>query len=261
MSNTEYIHGTAPSEQARLAALNRLTNSAFIEFLRPSAGMRVLDVGSGLGILAAEVATAAAGIQVVGLERSPEQIAAATRSESVTYVQGDAHQIPLPGESFDLVYARYLLEHVGNPAGVLAEMRRVLRPGGRIALMENDISLIRLDPPCPDFEEVWSALAHYQRQVGGDALIGRRLFRLLKEAGFRHIELSFQPEIHWSGSPEFRPWLENLIGNLASARQGLIAARLADADHIDRAEQELRELAERDDGSALFTWNRAAAVR
>src|SRR5262245_4608891 len=125
-----YIHGTTPSEQARLAALNRMTNTAFIEFLRITPRMRVLEVGSGLGLLAAAVAAAADGVQVVGVEQSLEQIAAAAKAACVTYVQGDAHQLEFPDGRFDLVYARYVLEHVAAPERVLSEMRRVTRPGG-----------------------------------------------------------------------------------------------------------------------------------
>ena len=261
MEEATYIHGTAPDEQARLAKLNRLTNRPFVEFLQVEPGMRVLEVGSGLGILATDVAAAAAGVEVVGLERSRDQIAAAVLSPEVQYVEGDAHELPFPDERFDLVYARYLLEHVADPARVLAEMRRVLRPGGRIAVMENDITLVRLDPPCPAFEVVWAAFAMYQRQLGGDGLIGRRLFRLLNNARFQQIELSFQPEVHWSGSPNFRPWVVNLIGNLDSCRQGLIEAGLCQPELIARACGELAELAERADGSATFSWNRAAARR
>ena len=184
MIDHRYIHGTDASEQARLKLLNRLTNGPFIEFLNVQPGMRILEVGSGLGILAAEVAAAADNVEVVGLERSSAQIAAAVQSPAVCYVQGDAHLLPFGEGSFDLVYCRYLLEHVADPARVLAEMRRVVRAGGRAAAMENDISLVRLDPPCPAFDEVWTAFAEHQRRLGGDGLIGRRLYRLFREAGF-----------------------------------------------------------------------------
>ena len=60
-----YIHGTTPSEQDRLATLNRLTNQAFVEFLEVRPQARVLEVGSGLGHLAGEVADAAEGVQHV----------------------------------------------------------------------------------------------------------------------------------------------------------------------------------------------------
>ena len=211
MNDATYIHGTATSEQARLALLNRLTNGPFLEFLRVEPGSRVLDVGSGLGILAAEVAASAPGVQVTGLERSPAQIAAARQHAGVNYVEGDALQLPFEEGRFDLVYCRYLLEHVKQPEQVVAEMRRVTRPGGSIAVMENDTSLVRFDPPCPAFQAIWTVFSRYQWQLGGDAFIGRRLYRLLQMAGWTQIELSLQPEVHWSGSPGFRPWVENLL--------------------------------------------------
>src|SRR5262245_6229475 len=107
--STTYIHGTEPNEQERLAALNRMTNAAFLAFLEIERGMRVLEVGSGLGLLAAEASTAAEDVAVVGLERSGEQLAAAVAAPCVEYVRADAHEIPFRDGSFDLVYARYLL--------------------------------------------------------------------------------------------------------------------------------------------------------
>jgi hypothetical protein len=136
-------------------------------------------------------------------------------------------------------------------------MRRVLRPGGRIALQENDISLLRVDPPCPAFEEVWAAFAAYQRQLGGDALIGRRLFRLLREGGFDDIEISVQPEVHWHGSQCFESWIRNLIGNIAGAT-GLGRFGLCTGARIEEAVAEIEELMEREDASSIFVWNRAA---
>jgi SAM-dependent methyltransferase len=256
-----YIHGTDASEQARLKLLNRLTNGPFVEFLRVQPRMRVLEVGSGLGILATEVAAAAEGIEVVGLERSSEQLAAAVQSPAVCCVQGDAHELPFGDGSFDLVYCRYLLEHVADPLRVLAEMRRVTRGGGRVAAMENDISLVRLDPPCPAFDLVWSAFAQHQRQLGGDGMIGRGLYRLFRHAGFSQVELSVQPEMHWHGSPGFAPWLENLAGNIRSSRQGLITSGLCSSEQVDRALGELSALLPREDASFSFVWNRAEAVR
>jgi len=261
MSEQTYIHGTEPSEQARLALLNRLTNGPFVEFLQVRPEMRILEVGSGLGLLAAEVAQAADGVEVVGLERSGEQIAAAAKSPHVRYKQGDAHELPFADCSFDLVYCRYLLEHVAYPARVLTEMCRVARPGCRVAAMENDISLVRLNPPCPAFDEVWSALAAYQQQLGGDAHIGRRLFALFREAGFSQVELSLQPEVHWQASPGYAGWIENLLGNLRSAEQGLADSGLCAGELLSRAKAELSALAEHEDGSMIFAWNRAIAVR
>lgn len=256
-----YIHGTEPSEQERLAALNHLTNEAFVRFLGIVPHMRILEVGSGLGILAAEVAAAAEGVHVCGLERAPEQIAAAVKTSNVNYVQGDAHRLDFPDGSFDLVYARYLLEHVSDPRKVLSEMRRVVRSGGRAAACENDISLLRLDPPCPTFEVVWRAFQQYQESLGGDALIGRRLFRLFCGAGFSQIELSVQPEVHWHASWGFPCWIQNLIGNIESARHGLVTSGLCKREQLQEAIAELEDFAGAREASSWFIWNRAIAMR
>jgi len=256
-----YIHGTQPSEQQRLAALNRLTNAAFIEFLHVEPGAHVLEVGSGLGLLAADIAAVVPGVDVYGVERSVEQLAAATTIPNVHYVHGDAHALDFPDGTFDLVYARYVLEHVSDPLKVVGEMKRVTRVGGRVAVCENDITLVRLDPPCDAFGRVWNAFAHLQRSLGGDALIGRRLYRLFRDAGLSSIDLSVQPEVHWSGSPRFVPWIRNLIGNVESGRQGLIGSRLCSAGDYDEAIAELTSLLTRTDASAHFMWNRAMGVR
>jgi len=264
-----YIHGTEPDEQERLAGLNRMTNAAFIEFLNVPAGSRVLEVGSGLGLLAADVAAASPGVQVVGIELSAAQIAAGLQLRSgqaanapvVTFKQGDAHAIDFPDGSFDLVYARYLLEHVADPARVLREMCRVARPGGLVAACENDVSLLRFDPPCPAFDRAWETFTRYQSTLGGDGLIGRRLFRLFRGAGFSDVELSVQPEGHWHGSPGYVAWVHNIIGNLESARLGMVGAGVISERDLNDGLAELERLKADSTGSAVFVWNRAMAVR
>ena len=261
MTEHVYIHGTEPREQERLAGLNRITNAAFIRFLDVTPRSRVLEVGSGLGILANDVAGSAEGVDVAGVELSAAQLAAARPSPRVTFVQGDAHSLDFPDASFDLVYARYLLEHVADPERVLREMRRVAKPGGRVAVCENDVSLLRFDPPCPAFERAWDVFIRFQATLGGDGLIGRRLFRLFRRAGFEDVELSVQPEIHWYGSGGYAAWLENIIGNLESARSGMLAVGAISADALNEGVAELDRLKSERSGSAVFVWNRAMARR
>lgn len=256
-----YIHGTEPSEQERLAELNRITNAAFVQYLHIVPGLDVLEVGSGLGILAAAVADADEDVHVVALEQSRAQIAAAVSHSRVRHVQGDAHALEFPDATFDVVYARYLLEHVADPERVLREMRRVTKPGGRVAVCENDVSLLRLDPPCPAFDRAWEQFMAHQAQLGGDSRIGHRLFRLFRSAGFSNIELSIQPEVHWHGSPGFVAWMQNLVGNLESARRGLTErGSITDAE-FKAALAELEALKRHTDASSVFTWNRATARR
>jgi SAM-dependent methyltransferase len=260
-----YIHGTETSEQARLALLNRLTNEPFIKFLELDERAKVLEVGSGLGILAREVAERTPSGEAWGVEYSADQLSRARDSAAAAanlhFIQADAHALPFADEHFDTVYCRYLLEHVADPVEVLSEMRRVLRPGGRALAQENNILINVFYPECPRFDVIWERFAELQARLGGDALIGKKLLALFKQAGFDQVKLSLQPEIHHAGMETFRPWIENLIGNVESGAAALEGQNLATADEISAAIREVRALAERDDGSAIFYWNRASGVK
>lgn len=265
MPDATYIHGTAPSEQERLAALNRANNPHFLRFLDPNGARKILEVGSGLGLLAAEIARAAPNAHITGLEYSAEQLAKVPAPPdapiNLSFQQGDAHSLPFADESFDLVYCRFVLEHVADPARVLREMRRVLTPGGRAFVQENNILINDFDPDCPAFNRVWHAFAALQTRLGGDALVGKRLYRLMSGAGFSHTQLSIQPELHHSGQPAFEPWVRNLIGNVRSGEAALIQHALADRAEIEQSVSELEALIQRPDATALFYWNRAIAVK
>lgn len=261
MSEASYIHGTSEPEQARLANLNRLTNQAFLEFLAINQESRVLEVGSGLGILAHQVAQRIPHGTVVGVELSSEQLARAPAAPNLSWVRADAHQLPFPDQQFDLVYCRYLLEHVARPADVLAEMKRVLRLNGAIAVQENNILILDFWPDCPRFQALWRKFAALQQSLGGDALVGKKLFALLQQAGFEQIELSLAPEVHSTTSAGLRPWLENLIGNVAGAAEAWQSSGLASRAELDAAIDELRAFAQRSDASLYFYWNRARAMR
>jgi ubiquinone/menaquinone biosynthesis C-methylase UbiE len=258
--DSQYIHGTEQAEQERLAALNRLTNPAFLEFLELRPDSVVLEVGSGLGILAGEVAARAPRGEVIGIEYSTEQLAAARVTvPNLHFEQGDAHRLPFDGARFDVVYCRYLLEHVADPVQVLREMRRVLRPGGRVCIQENNILANEFHPECPKFDAVWEKFAALQSKLDGDALIGKKLFAILRQAGFQHIRLSFAPEIHPADSDTFLPWVENMVHNVTGAAELLVLHRFATQGEIDDAVAEVRAFEKLPDACAYFYWNRACA--
>ena len=180
--------------------------------------------------------------EVWGIERSAEQLCRAKAADLRTFVS--CRRMPkacLSEEArFDVVYCRFLLEHVAAPATVLREMRRVLTPGGKLFVQENNILVSTLHPACPHFDELWLRFAKLQERLGGDALIGKKLYQLLSEAGFRDIRLSIEPEIHWFGAPTFRAWLENLVDNIQPAEDRLIESGLATAEQIKLGTDELR---------------------
>lgn len=260
-----YIHGTTPEEQSRLEALNRMNNPLFIEFLDLNGVRSVLEVGCGMGILTEAVARAASNATVVGIEQSAEQLSRTPRGdaapENLRFIQGDAHHLPFEDETFDVVYCRFVLEHLADPVGALREMRRVTAPGGRVYAMENNILMCDFDPDCPKFAALWRKFAALQEKLGGDALIGKRLYRLFRRAGFDDVRLSIQPEIHHAGQPAYEPWLRNLVANVRGAEQGFLAHDLATRAEIAEAAAELDDLIRNAEGTALFYWNRAVGAK
>ncbi len=259
MSDDAYIHGTDPAEQARLARLGELTDEAFAQFVDVRPTDAVLDVGSGLGNLARRLAARVPAGEVWAVERSAEQLARAAghAPPNVHFRQADAHALPFPDGRFDVAYCRYVLEHVADPLQVSREMYRVLKPGGRAFAQENNILVNTFDPECPAFDRLWERFARLQALLGGDALVGRRLYRLFRQAGFARVDLSIQPEVHHHGMPTFAAWVQNLIENVRPVEGQLVAHRLATSNEVREGLGELERLLHNDLASAWFYWNRA----
>jgi demethylmenaquinone methyltransferase/2-methoxy-6-polyprenyl-1,4-benzoquinol methylase len=115
---------------------------ALVRAVVPSPGERVLDVATGTGMVA--LALARRGCAVVGLDQSPQMLAVARAklndaprfADRVRFVQGEAERLPFASGSFDALTFTYLLRYVDDRAATLAEVARVVRPGGRIAMLE-----------------------------------------------------------------------------------------------------------------------------
>lgn len=260
-----YIHGTHPEEQTRLSLLNDLTNASFLDFMEIRPGDSVLEVGSGLGILANYVATRFPGCDVTGIEIAPEQIKKARANFSETpnlrFLEGDALSLQIKESSFDVVYCRYVLEHVSDSAVVLSKIFRVLKAGGRLFVQENNILIYALYPDCPSYSVVLRKFADLQSQMGGDAEIGKKLFSLMKRAGFGSIHLSIGPEVHHYDMPTFDPWIVNSLEILKGARNRLAALDGVSESLVEAAIAELDDLRKNPYASAYFYWNRASGIK
>jgi demethylmenaquinone methyltransferase/2-methoxy-6-polyprenyl-1,4-benzoquinol methylase len=102
----------------------------------------VLDVATGTAAVAIELVRQK-GCRVVGIDQSPEMLAgarsrvdAAGLSDRITLLEGGAEQLPFPDGAFDALTFTYLLRYVEDPAATLAELARVVRPGGIVAALE-----------------------------------------------------------------------------------------------------------------------------
>jgi ubiquinone/menaquinone biosynthesis C-methylase UbiE len=252
-----YIHGADSSEQDRLFRLNKLTNQAFLEFINPQKNSVILEIGSGLGILASEVAKNNPASKVIGIELLKPQLQKSPPNiPNLFFINGDVHTLPFPENTFDIVYGRYILEHVSQPEIVLKEIYKSLKSGGKLYLQENAILTIQFYPNCPKFDYAWKKFAELQTILGGDAMIGIKLYQLLKHTSFTEIEPSFTPEIHFYEKDTFIPWIDNLIGNLSGAKINLLKHNLLSETQFEDAIQELKKFKINQKASTYFYWNR-----
>jgi ubiquinone/menaquinone biosynthesis C-methylase UbiE len=184
-----YTHGASSIERERLARRTAEVSAAFLlPHLRP--GMRILDCGCGGGTITLGLAEAVAPGEAVGLDFQPAQVAgaralAAERGvANVRFVTGSVYELPFPDASFDAAYANTLFMHLAEPSRALAEMRRVLRPGGVIALADDDHDSFIWEPRIP----LMTAWHHLVMRViehhGGDLRRSRHHRRLLQQGGF-----------------------------------------------------------------------------
>jgi ubiquinone/menaquinone biosynthesis C-methylase UbiE len=171
-------------------------NSAGYLLARLPADAQVLDVGCGPGTITADLAARVPDGQVTGIDAA-EDVLALARQEAdrrgqgnVRFETGDAYRLAFGDGTFDVVHAHQVLQHLSDPAGALAEMRRVCRPGGLIAARDGDYGGMFWFPGDPELTE-WRALYRdVARALGGEPDAGRHLLSWARAAGFAEVEAS-----------------------------------------------------------------------
>ena len=192
----DYVHGYSGRERARLAdQANSLVDLLHSDTSYPSDSL-VLEVGCGVGAQTVTLARRSPGARIVSTDISEESLAAAQESvrsaglRNVTFQQADVYSMAFAPDAFDHVFACFVLEHLPRPREALERLSRVLKPGGTITVIEGDHGSAYFHPESPHARQAIRCLIELQARAGGDSLIGRRLYPLLLESGFRHVTVS-----------------------------------------------------------------------
>jgi ubiquinone/menaquinone biosynthesis C-methylase UbiE len=161
-------------------------NSAayLLPYLR--SGQDLLDVGCGPGQITIGLADRVAPGRVIGVDREIAIVDQARElgARNVEFQVGDAYALPFDSETFDVVHAHQVLQHLTDPVRALSEWRRVLRPGGLLAVRDSDYSAFAWAPVDPMLDR-WLALhRHVTQRNGAQADAGRYLLGWVQRAGF-----------------------------------------------------------------------------
>lgn len=193
---TGYVHGYSATESTRLGdQATALTELLHGDTVYPP-GSLVLEAGCGVGSQTVILAAGSLRAAFTSIDVSAESLAAARRRvagaglRNVTFQRADIFALPFRPARFDHVFVCFVLEHLPDAAGALTALRRVLKPGGSITVIEGDHGSACFHPGSEQARRAIRCLICLQRRAGGDALIGRRLYPLLRQAGYRDVGVS-----------------------------------------------------------------------
>jgi SAM-dependent methyltransferase len=196
MAENRYVHGYSERESERLSDQAQALTALLHDDTRYLAGSRVLEAGCGIGAQTVILARNSPGAVITSVDISPESVRRAearARGEGITNVAfraADIYNLPFPPGSFDHIFICFVLEHLADPQGALRELRPLLKDGGTITVIEGDHGSTFFYPDDADAHTAIGCLVRLQRDMGGNALIGRELYPRLAGAGYRYIRVS-----------------------------------------------------------------------
>lgn len=255
------MHGYTERERARLVdqaeALAGLLHSDSVY----PAGSRVLEAGCGVGAQTAILARNSPDARFTAIDVSGDSLRAARErvsSQGMTNVEfhrGDIFHLPYADDSFDHVFLCFILEHLPDPVDALTRLWRVLKRGGTITVIEGDHGTTVFHPESLFAMRAIRCLIDIQAGLGGNALVGRQLFPLLKKSGFRGIRISPRTVYVDSSRPDLvEGFTKNTyIAMVEGVREQAIRTGLVKEADWDRGMRDLYRTTETD-GTFMYTF-------
>ena len=259
-----YVHGYDLRERDRLndqaATLAELLHS---DTAYP-AGSRVLEAGCGVGAQTVTLARKSPGAHIVAADISAGSLAEAERRvrdaalHNVRFLQSDIFELPFEPESFDHLFVCFVLEHLPEPTRALAVLRKHLKPGGTMTVIEGDHGSAYFHPESEAARRAIACQVELQQRAGGNARIGRSLYPLLTRAGLDGVRVSPRMVYADSSRPQ---WVDGFTRKTFTAmirgvREAALQAGLAEPDAFDQGIRDLERTAG-PDGVFCYTFFKA----
>jgi SAM-dependent methyltransferase len=261
-----YVHGYHPRENERLHDQAGTLVELLHSDTRYLAGGVVLEVGCGVGAQTLTLARQSPGARFVSVDISADSLAEAERRAdlagltNVEFRQADIFALPFAAGSFDHVFVCFVLEHLARPVEALTILRRLLRPGGTITVIEGDHGSTYFHPGSAAAQQAIDCLIQLQRMAGGNALIGRQVYPLLREAGFDAVRISPRMVYVDASQPELVDGFtrKTFTAMIEGVREPAVAAGLIESGTFDAGVQDLHRTTE-PDGVFCYTFFKGVA--
>ena len=237
VETARYTHGHSAAVLSAHSRRGAADSAAYL-LAHLRAGMDLLDVGCGPASITADLAERVAPGRVVALDAAAGALEAARAtlrerglSEQVELTSGDVMALPFEDASFDVVHAHQVLQHLADPVGALAEMRRVTRPGGIVAVRDAVYSAMTWFPEPAGMEQWRSVYMATARANGGEPNAGSRLLSWARAAGFADASASASTWCY--ATPADRAWQSQTWAQRCLTSFGPRAVELGLADRAD----------------------------
>ncbi|MPZ85670.1 MAG: methyltransferase domain-containing protein [Actinophytocola sp.] len=262
-TTTEYVHGYSAPEARRLGDQADTLAGLLHAGTSYPPGSRVLEVGCGVGAQTAHLVASSPGARIVAVDVSADSLAQARArvTAPVAWHRADLFDLPFPDGAFDHLFVCFVLEHLRDPHAALVALRRVLRPGGTITVVEGDHGSAFFHPDSAAARAAIDCLVRLQAAAGGNALVGRQVEPLLTGAGYEAVTVHPCHVYADRTRPEL---VEGFTRNTFTAmvdlvRAEAIAAGMTTATEWVRGIADLDRTAE-DGGTFHYTFTKGVAV-
>lgn len=262
-----YIHGFTKGEQDRLFEQARVHEDAIFSTIDFSHCKSLLEIGSGVGAQTQILLERFPEAKIQCVDASEAQVARAkaalkafVKSGRVRIEKSDALHLPFRQNTFDGAFLCWLLEHVKDPVGILAEAKRCLKPGGVIYVNEVFNATFYVHPYSPATLKFWFEFNDYQWSLGGDPFVGGKLANYLISAGYQNVTTKVLTHQYDNRMPKKRAafidyWTELLL----SAAPGLIKAGRVTKETVEEMRLESERLKSAPDAVIFYSWIQARA--
>jgi len=263
-----YVHGYDHKESIRLQD----QASTLVELLHSDtaypAGSRVLEAGCGTGAQTVTLAANSPGALITSVDISEQSLFEARKRtgeagiSNVEFRRGDLFNLPFSTCSFDHLFICFVLEHLSMPCEALIGLKKLLRPGGTITVIEGDHGSAFFHPDSEAAHRVIQCQVELQKRSGGNAMIGRELYPLLLNAGFSSVRVSPRMVYVDASRPDYVDGFirKTFTAMIEGVREPALRSAMIDRELFDQGIRDLYRTAQ-PDGVFSYTFFKAFGLK